>query len=62
MSRQNKKRNQRRVRESVIYDHDEKGKRVGRRKGPKQTTPKHGKRNRLPYNADTRKKLLTRHR
>lgn len=47
------------ARSAVVYDTDEKGKRVGgRRKGPAQTTPVHGKRNRLPYDWEQRKKLM----
>lgn len=59
-SRQNKLRNKRRLRAAVVYDHDEKGKRISKRKGPAQTTPVHGKRNRLPYDAEARKKSMRR--
>jgi hypothetical protein len=58
VSRQSKQRNKRRVRSSVVYDHDEKGKRGGKRKGPAQTAPTHGKRNRWPYDAEQRKKMM----
>jgi hypothetical protein len=58
-SRQSKEANKRRVRATVVYDHDEKGKRIGKRKGPAKTTPVHGKRNRWPYDAEARKKMLT---
>lgn len=56
MSRTNKLRNKRIVRDSVVYDQDEKGKRVGKRRGPASTSPSHGKRNRLPYDAEARRK------
>lgn len=52
MSRQNKLRNKRAVRESIVFDHDEKGKKLARRKGPARTTPSHGKVNRWPYDKD----------
>lgn len=60
MSRTRKLQNKARVRASVLYEHDEKGRRVpgARRKGPSATEAKHGKRNRLPYDAMARKKLL----
>lgn len=41
-------RNKRRVRDSVVYTLDEKGKRISQRhKGPARTTPKHGKVHRI---------------
>lgn len=49
MSRQSKKANKKAARDAVVYEHNEKGVRTGRKSGPKQTTPKHGKVNRWPY-------------
>lgn len=52
MSRQSKMARKRLARLDAVYDHYEKGKLIGQRhKGPARTEPKHGKVNRLPYDA-----------
>ena len=57
MSRQVKLRKKKTMALDATFDHNEKGERVGgRHKGPKRTTPKHGKVKRLPYDAEFRQK------
>ena len=59
MSRQHKMRNKRTATLLKVFDHDEKGLRVGKRhKGPKRTSPKHGKFNRFPYSEPYRSEAM----
>ena len=61
MSRQNKLRKKQSASLDAVFDHDEKGNRVGvRRKGAKSTTPKHGKTHRFSYSEPMRSVAMRR--